>query len=418
MSGHDAAKFWLLFGSSLLGGCSSAGKSQAPAHFGVAATEADGSKKVGSSVCGFTEAAPLTPSSDGALLVPPRSALVSYGGRVDCAAPGGPMLGFVGGSVRVRFWGTGLELLLKDFGGGTPQTTNYYDVSVDGGAPRLLPVAPDRQRYELVSGLPDGEHEVELFKRGESAPLGNVGQGNAQVLGFVLRGTQLLPVSLPERRLEFIGDSITCGYGNELETTTPESAPFTSRRSNGRKAYGAVTAALLGARYSAVAYSGRGLSRNYGGAGGATLPELYAASVPEEPSASRWDPAQYVPHAVIINLGTNDFSTPGVDRRLFVRRYIDFLAQLRVTYPKAALVAALGPMLNDQYPAGENAWTSARADVREAVSARARSGDQNVHVVFFDPQQGPWGEDWHPTVATHASMAAQLAPRLKDLLGW
>ncbi|RYZ04528.1 MAG: hypothetical protein EOO73_23110 [Myxococcales bacterium] len=403
------ASWGMLLGAPVLGGCGgplpSAGSASAP------------SRQHESGVCssghGELEAQP-----DGTWRVPPRSPLVSYTGRVDCTAPGGPRLGFVGAAVHVRFVGRGLELLLKDFGGGAPQTTNYYDVSVDGGAPRLLEVSPARKRYDLCSGLPEGEHTVELFKRGEASPAGFAGAGHAQVLGFVLHGSRLLPVALPDRRLEFVGDSITCGYGNELETLSPQDEHYTSLRSNGHRAYGALTAARLGASYSAVAYSGRGMSRNYDGVQGQLLPELYSTSVPDDSTASRWEPAQYVPDAVIINVGTNDFSTPGVDRAEFIRRYSEFLARLRGYYPQALLVAALGPMLSDAPPPGEAPWSRARADVLAAVDARAKAGDGNIRVVFFEPQAPPFGEDWHPTAATHAKMAEHLAPLLKGWLGW
>jgi lysophospholipase L1-like esterase len=397
----------------LLGGCAG----PLPSPSGAVATRATGGPEE-RGVCRFEQGSSLEPQPDGTSLVSARSPLIAYSGRVDCAAEGGPLLGFVGASVRLRFVGSGLDLLLKDFGRGTPQTTNYYDVTLDGGTPRLLEVSPERERYELFSGLPEGPHTVEVFKRGEAAPGGVAGAGKAQLLGFVLRGSHLLPVDLPARKLEFVGDSITCGYGNELETDTPDLAHYTSLRSNGHKAYGAITAGLLGARYSAVAYSGRGMARNYAGAPGALLPELYSSSVPEEPSAAPWAPAAYVPDAVIVNLGTNDFSTPGVERAQFVRRYTEFLARLRGYYPQALLVAALGPMLHDSEPPGDTPWSQARADVRAAVDARVSAGDNHVRVVFFEPQSGPWGEDWHPTAATHARMAEQLAQQLKGWLGW
>jgi lysophospholipase L1-like esterase len=314
--------------------------------------------------------------------------------------------------------GTGLELRLRDHGRGTPQTTNYYDVSVDGAAPLLLEVSAAQQRYTLAADLPQGEHQVELFKRVEAAPGGNLGAGLAEVLGFVLHGTALLPALLPQRRLEFVGDSITCGYGNELETANPANAHYTTRASNGHQAYGALTAALLGAQYSAVAYSGRGVSRNFAGSGGQLLPELYLSSVPENPGASVWRPAQYVPDAVIVNLGTNDFSTPGVDRALFVENYVAFLTTLRSHYPSAALVAAIGPMLDDSYPPGANAWSHAQADVRAAVETRRATGDRNAYVVVFAPQTPPYGEDWHPSVATHRKMAEQLGQMLEGILDW
>jgi len=398
--------------SLMVGGCARA-PSNAPA------TPSAGAATPTGSVCRFGggEALPA-PSANGTVLVPATHPLVSYSGRVDCQAPGGPLLGFVGASVRVRFRGTALSVRLKDFGAGTPQTTNYYDVAIDGGASRVLPVSPTQEEYVLAEGLADAEHEVELFKRVEAEPGGNRGAGRAQLLGFVLTGRAVLPVALPSRRLEFIGDSITCGYGNEVATSAPENAPYTTRASNGHKAYGALTAALLNARYMAVAYSGRGMSRNYAGAPGQLLPEMYLSSVPEDAGASRWEPAQYVPDAVIINLGTNDFSTPGVDRAAFVARYERFLAALRGYYPQAVLVAALGPMLSDDYPPGASAWTHAQADVRAVVAARRRAGDLRVHAFFFPPQKPPYGQDWHPTVATHEQMAQALSAELRRLLGW
>lgn len=357
-------------------------------------------------------------AADGTLAIPPDHPLLSYSGRLDCHAPGGPLLGFVGSSVRIRFYGTGLELKLKDFGEGTPQTTNYYDVSIDARTPTLLEVSPAQERYVLASGLSEGEHEVEVFKRVEATTAGHLGAGKGQILGFVLHGRALLPVAARARRLEFIGDSITCGYGNEVSTDNPGAAPYTTRASNGHRAYGALTAARLGAEYLAVAYSGRGISRNYADSPGLTLPQMYLDSVPEEPSAQPWDPAQYRPHAVVINLGSNDFSTSGVNRQAFLQGYIDFLARLRGYYPEAALLVVVGPMLNDAYPPGEKALTSALADIESALEARRNDGDRNLHLLVLPEQTGPWGEDWHPTIATHDKMAQEVSRKLKTILGW
>lgn len=371
------------------------------------------------SVCAFDGPIALpAPSTDGSYSIPAKHPQLSYTGRVDCGHTDGVGLAYPGSAVRVRFVGTDLQLRLRDHGTGTAQTTNYYDVVVDGGAPVLLQVSPAQELYALAEDLADGEHQIELFKRVEASPSGVPNAGAAEVLGFVLKGSALLPPVLPERRLEFIGDSITCGYGNELATTTPDTAPFTSRNENAHLAYGAVTASTLGAQYLAVAYSGRGMSRNYGGLAGKIMPELYLSTRPDDATASAWNPAQYVPDAVVINLGTNDFSTTGVDRAKFVANYTTFLETLRGYYPNAALVAALGPMLSDSYPAGERALSSARADIQSAVDARTAAGDSNVHVIEFSPQSSPWGEDWHPTNATHAKMAAQLSTFLKEILGW
>lgn len=405
----------LLTSSALLASCTATPRR----HVDTAATATTHRRVASTSVCHFDGATALpVAGADGTILVPPNHPLISYLGRLDCHAAGGPLLGWVGSSIRLRFVGTGLDLKLKDFGHGTPQTTNYYDVSIDDAPPRVIEVSPKQELYSIATGLSDGVHQLELFKRVEAGPGGHASAGKAQVLGFVLHGTDLLPVQLPARRLEFIGDSITVGYGNEVSTNDPGSAPYTTFASNGHKAYGALTAARLGAQYMAVAYSGRGVSRNYADVAGQLMPEMYLQSVPEEPSASAWDPAQYTPDAVITNLGANDFSTPGVDRAAFVRKYTGFLTQLRGYYPNAQIVVAVGPTLSDDSPPGQNTWTNARADVKAVVDARIDAGDSRIHLSYFEPQTAPYGEDWHPTVATHEKLAQQLSTSLKAILGW
>jgi lysophospholipase L1-like esterase len=231
-------------------------------------------------------------------------------------------------------------------------------------------------------------------------------------------GTELRKARGPARRLEFIGDSITCGYGNEISTTTPNDFPFTAAGENNYEAYGAVTARLLDADYMGVSYSGKGMSRNYADGGGETVPDFYLDTIADDISAPAWNPSKFSADAIVINVGTNDYSTVGVDQALFVSRYTDFLATLRGLYPKALLVAALGPMLSDYYPAGAKAWTNAQAGVRDAVDARRAAGDANIEVVSFAPQTSPYGEDWHPTAETHRKMAEQLSTVLKTKLGW
>src|SRR5690606_13457961 len=154
---------------------------------------------------------------------------------------------------------------------------------------------------------------------------------------------------------EFIGDSITAGYGNELSVDDPTDHGYTTRNSNARRAYGAIAARRLNAEYVAVAASGRGVSRNYADEPGTLVPELHERTLPDEASPL-WDHSRYQPHVSVLNLGTNDYSTPGVDRELFRERYQQFLTVLRQRYPLTTLIVTVGPMLNDDYPPGEMLW--------------------------------------------------------------
>jgi lysophospholipase L1-like esterase len=366
-----------------------------------------------SGVCGFREAVTYgVPSTDGLVDVPPNDPNIFYMGRVDCN-PAGPAFAFPAVSVRVRFEGDALDLRLRDSGTGTATSTNYYDVSIDGGEPTRLQMMPGEQVYPLARDLGAGEHSAEIVKRVESS--GNSGKG--QLLGFRVReGTALLPVTPKPLRVEFVGDSITCGYGNEVSTTTPEMFPFTTVNENANAAYGAVAARLLEAEYVAVAISGRGVYRNNGGGAGELAAAFYEDTLPDDAAAPPWDFARYVPDVVVINLGTNDFSPPGPDHAAYTTAYGNFLKQIRGHYPDALLLAVVGTMLSDGFPPGVMAWTTNQSDVSGVVSELAAQGDTKVHYLALTPQSAPFGEDYHPTRATHAQMAQAVANEIQRLL--
>jgi lysophospholipase L1-like esterase len=317
---------------------------------------------------------------------------------------------YPGVSVKVRFQGDALELLLKDHGAGDARTTNYYHVIVDGGTPVKLAVRANQTVYELARNLPPGEHTVELIKLTETS----VGQSELQ--GFRVHGRLLEPLARPTGRLEFIGDSITCGYGTEVaipEAQNPGTG-FHSIHQNVTRTYGWLTARELGAEAVTVCYSGRGVYRNNTGSTAGTLPQLYDHVLPGQ-SASRWDFTRYAPDIVVINLGTNDFAPGTPDATRFMSAYKDFLTRLRGHYPQARMICAVGPMLSDAWPPGQYQWTTLQGWVSSVVKDFNDRGDSRVHSLAFEPQTGPYGEDWHPSATTHAAMASRLASFIRSL---
>lgn len=355
---------------------------------------------------------------DGFVEVPASDPGIRYLGRLDFSDPNAPVMAFPAVTIETQFEGDAIDMRLAETAPGGAMRSEYYDVSIDQGAPTKLLTCPEREVYPLARDLAQGTHRVRISKRTEAQV------GSASFLGFRVReNTTLQAPDAPLRRLEFVGDSITCGYGDEVSTTDPDSFPFTSTNENALLAYGPVTAAALDADVAVVAASGRGVVRNYGGGAGATVPEFYDRTAPDTASAA-WDFSRYTPDVVVINLGTNDFSIGLTTDELPAMReslrqtYTDFLAHLRELYPSAALIAAVGPMMSDSYPTGYQAWTSIRADVQEAIAARTTAGDSNVHYLEFATQTSPYGEDWHPTAATHQGMADELTALIRQLQGW
>jgi lysophospholipase L1-like esterase len=326
--------------------------------------------------------------------------------------------------IQARFEGDALDMRLNDNGLDIAPSTNYYWIVVDGVASKLQP-CQESQVYPLARNLGPGEHTISIIKRTESGPGGHSSAGLGEFLGFRVRtGTSLKPTTAPGRLLEFVGDSITCGYGNELSTDDPSSYKFTSVNEDAWHAFGAVTAQWLKADYVAIAASGRGVMRNWGGFVSLYVPDLYEMTLPENNSLPPWDHSQYTPDAIVINLGTNDYS-PGVPldewelhRANFRAAYVAFLRRIRAVHPSSAIVVTVGPMMNDDSPAGYNAWTAILADVKAVMETRQAEADANVFFLAFEPQTGPYGEDWHPTLATHRAMAGVLTPFLSNLLGW
>jgi lysophospholipase L1-like esterase len=176
-----------------------------------------------------------------------------------------------------------------------------------------------KETYPLARGLSAGSHTVEIFKRIESTPTGRA-IGTATFLGFRIPATGT--ASAPPTRahsIEFVGDSVTCGYGNMASFDTTASCPtaYTTFMSNADDAYGALVARDLDAELMLVSYSGLGLGINscIYPAGTPTLPERYDSTLPDDMSGAKWS-FEWQPDAVVVNLGANDWAamTPALSR--------------------------------------------------------------------------------------------------------
>ena len=218
------------------------------------------------------------------------------------------------------------------------------------------------------------------------------------------------PLPRKDLRIEFIGDSITCGYGVDDED---ENHHFATGTEDATRAFAVKTAAALDADYSLVSYSGHGIISGYSDDGNRVdsqlVPPVYEQLGKNYGSASSvidlsrpWDFSLFQPDFVVINLGTNDFSFIGgsADRREeYTAAYAEFLRTVRKHNPAACIIAALGVMGDDLFPC-----------VQEAVRRyTAETGDGNLYTLRFRPQDGSTGyvADWHPTEATQ-ELAARL----------
>jgi len=338
---------------------------------------------------GTREAAPL------AYTVSPSDPRLRYAGRFDLRDAAGPRCAWPASAVTLRFRGTGLNVRLAD------SNNDEYQVVVDGQPSVVLVTRGGAHLYGVFHAPTPALHTVTLVKRTEAF------FGTTQFLGFqIARGGRLLPPPpRPAHRLEVIGDSISCGYGNEAKD---QHERFTSATENASLSYGAVAARAVGAEYTCLAWSGRTMwPKN-------TMGEIYDKALPLDPG-SRWNFARGTPQAVVVNLSTNDFSGGTPDRKGWIAGYETFLARVRRSYPRAAIYCATSPMM-----AGDPA-AAAKLYLAQIVSDENAAGDKNVKLLVFETQDGGkngFGADWHPSVKTDAIMAGKLAATLAADLGW
>lgn len=321
-------------------------------------------------------------------------------GRFDLSDPQVPAFSWPGTAIVTRFSGTGLDVSLHDDG------NNFFAVSIDGAPPTVLATNGAKDTYTMAQGLPDGEHDAVLFRRTESF------QGIVHFHGFSPAGGKaLIPTPAPfKRRVELIGDSITCGYGND---GVGPNCGFTAATENAWLAYGGIAARAMKAEARVIAYSGKGVYRDGAGNTADQMGALYERTFADIPG-STWDFSTWAADVVVINLGTNDFG-PGDPGQPYIDAYSAMVKQIRGHYPEAHILCALGSMM---YGPG---LMQATSYVKSVVSAANAGGDPRVSFVDLGVQNGNadgYGCDYHPNAKTGQLMADKLAVAIKAVTGW
>jgi lysophospholipase L1-like esterase len=214
--------------------------------------------------------------------------------------------------------------------------------------------------------------------------------------GLLLTGFRLDPdaITLPppapeDRRIEFLGDSITQGVravGPEIGVTG----------SDATKGYAWLTGRALRADFRQVGFGAQGIGRS----GGGQVPPA-AQALLFNFAGSPIDPA-YAPHAIVVNQGTND-ALGAADPAPFQAAYLDYLRRIRATWP-TAWIFVMRPL--GGYFAHEIATAATAVD----------------HTVYVDTAGWLTATDYtdglHPTYAGHLRVAHRLAPILAARLGW
>jgi lysophospholipase L1-like esterase len=301
-----------------------------------------------------------------------------------------------------RFRGTGVGIVLNDSGAD-------YDVQIDGAGVATLVTPGKTTRW--VNGLNNAQHTVRVVKRNDSP------WSISEFGGFVAApgGAILAAPPARSRQIEFIGDSLTVGYGN---TSTSRSCPGdqVARSTDTDLSYGALAARRLAADYQINAISGKGIVRNYnGGDPGTDYRGSYDRALLSV-AGDVWSLGSWRPQLVVVYLGTNDFSTAvhagepwTADTLVTAYRdaYTGFLQKLRNRYGAKTTIVAVGAGLFANY-------------VQQVVQQRNAAGDGRVRYWALDGSGLDSSScDYHFSTHDDRLIADRLGAYIGTLaLGW
>jgi hypothetical protein len=325
---------------------------------------------------------------------------IEFSGRIDFTNNHTPRFSYSGVSVRFSTSSLSVKAILNDEKG-----ENYFALIIDENYCGKIKTLKGLNQYELNTLNVQGAHEYELVKITEEM------FGKVSFEGVLLDQGSELVKNQPERSrtIEFIGNSITCGYGNEGKL----GEIFSASTENHYMTYAAITVRSFAAKPLMVCKSGIGIYRNYDGpkTGNEDCMPNYYDRIFLYDQLPKYN-FGIQPDLVCINLGTNDFSTNGVDTSVFIHSYLKFIEQIADNYQQPEIICIVGPMLENE------TLTLARQCIKQVVEKSNKTGKATVHLFEMSHQTGDLGIDYHPTIEQNIKNSIELSNFINQLKGW
>lgn len=369
-----------------------------------------------------------------AIFVPYNNSNIRYIGRFD-QGPNGARFDWNGCEIRVIVQGSSTVTAKLSQEHQNKFQPNAFLVYIDG-VPQNTPVSGSQctsctfdthlvknnsvYEYPIASNLSPGSHEIRIFKSTEPDYNGrpNIVDNFPNYMtfyGLVLDDGKVLEPKTPsQRRIEFIGDSITAGYCNLCQGPTIVSDESGNELGVGT-AFGQESFARswpteiceeLKAECHSGAWSGIGMIHNCCG-GDLTMPPIWKRTLATDPS-SVWDFSRWIPDALVINLGTNDGGSARDPK--YVETYLSLVMNASHAYgPHLNVFLACGPMSNAYCPYINQVITQATK-----AGVKAHLLDQTP---FLNGTFGP-ACCGHPGTKVDTAMAKAGADVIGSILNW
>lgn len=289
----------------------------------------------------------------------------------------------------------------------------YAAVFVNGVFSHRIKLDNKSERFALYESDTEKTVKIRLMKLSEAA-FAKLGVASITIDGEL----DAVPVPEYERKIEFIGDSITCGYGIDGVWNKDT---FSTETENPLKGFAYKTACKCNAEFQYVSWSGIGLLSCWVDENAEKpldnwlMQDIYpytdsglenTLGREGHENHTEWNFSSYVPQVIVLNLGTNDHSwTKEIPERIsaYGDIYFDFLKYIRSKNPEAFIFCTYGVM------------GDILAKVQSEQVERFRNEiDDNIRYIKLDVQDEAdgIGADWHPSETTHEKMSEILSQQI------
>jgi len=342
----------------------------------------------------------------------PNDPAIQYYGRWDLSNPNTArngwgttymIFGFTGTSIKINLsaWDVWFAYAIDDFS----NHNNFTKVEIKNQYDQYY--ATPTQTPLIITGLADTSHTMMIVRRSE----GMTGIVNFNGIELEPGKTTFNPGNIATRKMELIGDSITCGSHNEWQGSNPCPEQWGNCIQNGDMAFGPQLARMLNAQWRTISRGGIGMFRNCNGCDppatiATVFPNVFFEMTPT-PSSPKWNFNSWQADVVVIALGTNDFSAGVPDENGFKTAYSDFLTALRGYYPNAYILCT------EPIPS----WVSTYAGQWIQAVVNGKGDSRIFYVPINNPPSPPYtplqssdyaGDNTHPIITGHTKIATVL----------
>lgn len=379
------------------------------------------------------------------MFVYPDNEALQYSGRIDFDDKKAPVMVYAGSFVKVRFTGNTCRVKLANK---RNWAIDSMGVIIDGVQGKII-LAEDKDAHEYdlvgdlmaievdaedgtltldapISVLDDGEHEVMLFKRMDG------GAHYVSFLGFEFDDDAILsrPEALPSRRIEVVGDSVSCGEVSEAVHCVAMSDPENNDGffSNSWYSYSWQIARRFGAELHITSQGGISLFDKTGWFNGPDdlrgVESCYDKLEYNPPLGEKpYDCSSWKPQVIVVAIGQND-ATPvdimkddydGEAATKWRAGYKRFLEKLQSLYDGVTIICATTLLMHD--PNWDKAIGEVVDDINRDIIGDVKNdfGVSRKAVHHFMYKRNGAATPGHPRIPEHNEMAEELGAFIEGL---